>query len=42
MLKPMAKSTGKAWIFPDEDLGDVMARMRQRNKKGPLWEYLVK
>ncbi|MCU0462760.1 MAG: radical SAM protein [Bacteroidales bacterium] len=41
-LKPMAKATGKAWIFPDDDLGDVMKRMRERNKKGPLWEYLVK
>ncbi len=42
ILKPRALSTGKAWIFPDDDLGDVMKRMRQRNKKGPLWEYLVK
>jgi radical SAM superfamily enzyme YgiQ (UPF0313 family) len=41
-LKPKAKLTGKAWIFPDDNLGDVMIRMRQRNKKGPLWEYLVK
>jgi radical SAM superfamily enzyme YgiQ (UPF0313 family) len=41
-LKTKAKETGKAWIFPDDDLGDVMNRMRQRNKKGPLWEYLVK
>lgn len=41
-LKPRALSTGKAWIFPDDDLGDVMKRMRQRNKKGPLWEYLVR
>lgn len=41
-LKDKAKETGKAWIFPDDDMGDVMKRMRQRNKKGPLWEYLVK
>ncbi len=41
-LKARARATGKAWIFPDDDLGDVMKRMRQRNKKGPLWEYLVK
>ncbi|MCX6335207.1 MAG: radical SAM protein [Bacteroidia bacterium] len=41
-LKTKAKQTGKAWIFPDDDLGDVMVRMRQRNKKGPLWEYLMK
>lgn len=41
-LKPRAQSTGKAWIFPDDDLGDVMKKMRQRNRKGPLWEYLVR
>jgi radical SAM superfamily enzyme YgiQ (UPF0313 family) len=41
-LKSKAIATGKAWIFPDDDLGDVMGRMRLRNKKGPLWEYLVK
>lgn len=41
-LKAKAKLTGKAWIFPDDDPGDVMVRLRQRNKKGPLWEYLVK
>jgi len=41
-LKAKARQTGKAWIFPDDDMGDVMMKMRQRNKKGPLWEYLVK
>ncbi len=41
-LKEKAATTGKAWIFPDDDLGNVMVKMRQRNKKGPLWEYLVK
>lgn len=41
-LKARALATGKAWIFPDDELGDVMVRMRERNRKGPLWEYLVK
>ncbi len=41
-LKARAKATGKAWIFPDDDLGNVMTRFRERNKKGPLWEYLIK
>ena len=41
-LKTRARATGKAWIFPDDELGDIMTRMRERNKKGPLWEYLVK
>jgi radical SAM superfamily enzyme YgiQ (UPF0313 family) len=41
-MKMKAKQTGKQWIFPDDDLGDIMIRMRQRDKKGPLWEYLIK
>ncbi len=40
-LKEQARQSGKRWIFPDEDLSDIMMRMRKRNKKGPLWEYLV-
>jgi radical SAM superfamily enzyme YgiQ (UPF0313 family) len=41
-LKGKAQKTEKQWIFPDEDLSPIMLRMRKRNKKGPLWEYLVK
>ena len=41
-LKEKARQSGKRWIFPDEDMSDIMMRMRKRNKKGPLWEYLVK
>ena len=40
-LKERARQTGKTWIFPDEDMSAVMAKMRSRNKKGPLWEYLL-
>jgi radical SAM superfamily enzyme YgiQ (UPF0313 family) len=40
-LRDRASKTGKRWIFPDDDLSDVMTRMRNRNKKGPLWEYLI-
>jgi radical SAM superfamily enzyme YgiQ (UPF0313 family) len=40
-LKVKAKQTGKQWIFPDENRTDIMIRMRQKNIKGPLWEYLV-
>jgi len=40
-LKAQARQTGKRWIFPDEDLSGIMQKMRARNKKGPLWEYLV-
>jgi radical SAM superfamily enzyme YgiQ (UPF0313 family) len=41
-LKEKAKLTGKQWIFPDEDLTNAMIKMRKKNKKGPLWEYLTK
>jgi radical SAM superfamily enzyme YgiQ (UPF0313 family) len=41
-LKGKAMQTGKQWIFPDEDLSPAMMRMRKRNRKGPLWEYLIK
>lgn len=40
-LKEKAKQTGRQWIFPDENLTDVMIKMRKKNKKGPLWEYLI-
>jgi radical SAM superfamily enzyme YgiQ (UPF0313 family) len=40
-LKAKAKQTGRQWIFPDDNRTDIMIRMRQKNKKGPLWEYLI-
>jgi hypothetical protein len=40
-LKEKALKTGKRWVFPDDDLSEIMTKMRNRNKKGPLWEYLV-
>ena len=40
-LKEKAALTKKRWVFPDDDLSSVMNKMRQRNKKGPLWEYLI-
>ncbi|HPT12427.1 MAG TPA: B12-binding domain-containing radical SAM protein, partial [Bacteroidales bacterium] len=39
-LKEKAALTGKRWVFPDFDNTAVMLRLRARNKKGPLWEYL--
>lgn len=41
LLKEKAKRTGKKWVFPDEDLSGIMNKLRSRNKKGPLWEYLI-
>lgn len=40
-MKLQAKATGRRWVFPDEDLSSVMMKMRAKNKKGPLWEYLI-
>jgi len=41
-LKSRAKSTGKKWYFPDEDFSEPIMKMRKRNRKGLLWEYLIK
>ena len=42
-LKERANKTGRRWVFPDEDSSEIPNRMRKlRNKKGPLWEYLIK
>ena len=40
-LKEKARKTGKRWVFPDEDLAPVIKKLRTRNMKGPLWEYLI-
>jgi len=40
-LKEKAAGTGRRWIFPDEDHSGVMERLRKKNKKGPLWEFLT-
>lgn len=42
LLKELAQKSGKRWVFPDEDLSVIMQKMRNKNKKGPLWEYLLK
>ncbi len=41
LFKAKAKETGKRWIFPEDDLTAIMQKMRARNKKGPLWEFLI-
>ncbi|MEE4198168.1 MAG: lipid biosynthesis B12-binding/radical SAM protein [Bacteroidales bacterium] len=40
-LKQRANQTGKRWVFPDEDTTVMSNKLRERNKKGPLWEYLT-
>jgi radical SAM superfamily enzyme YgiQ (UPF0313 family) len=39
-IKERALATKKKWVFPDNDPTDLLAMLRARNKKGPLWEYL--
>lgn len=41
-LKSRALQTKKRWVFPDENHSETIAKMRRKNLKGPLWEYLVK
>jgi radical SAM superfamily enzyme YgiQ (UPF0313 family) len=40
-LRALADSTGKRWVFPDEDHAPVLKRLKSRGKRGPLWEFLV-
>jgi len=40
-LKERALNTRKRWVFPDEDTTTITNKLRQRNKKGPLWEYMT-
>lgn len=40
-LKDRARNTGKRWVFPDEDNSKIINKLRARNKKGPLWEYMT-
>lgn len=42
-LKDRARLTGKRWVFPDEDTTTATTKMRLlKNKKGPLWEFLIR
>jgi len=40
-LKQRANRTGRRWVFPDEDTTIISNKLRARNKKGPLWEYMT-
>lgn len=41
-IKANAMDTGKSWLFPDTDISEVMLKMRAKNKKGPLWHFLIR
>ncbi|HSH53051.1 MAG TPA: lipid biosynthesis B12-binding/radical SAM protein [Bacteroidales bacterium] len=40
-LKHRANQTGRRWVFPDEDTTIITNKLREKNKKGPLWEYMT-
>lgn len=40
-IKARAQRTGKRWIFPDDDLRYILAAMRAKQWKGPLWEHAM-
>lgn len=39
-VRKRAYETGARWVFPDDPPQAIMKRYRERNMKGPLWEYL--
>ena len=39
-LVEKALSTGKRWVFPDEEKNPIVDRLRAKKRRGPLWEYL--
>ncbi|TRZ73376.1 MAG: radical SAM protein [Bacteroidetes bacterium] len=41
-LRKKAESSGRRWVFADEDVATAMNRLRSRNRKGSLWHHLKK
>lgn len=41
-LRTLAKDSPSRWIFPDENDAETISRMRKKQFKGPLWEYLIR
>jgi hypothetical protein len=39
-LKKLTAQTKNRWVFPDEPHEEMIARLRKRKRRGPLWEYL--
>ncbi|NME66520.1 lipid biosynthesis B12-binding/radical SAM protein [Flammeovirga aprica] len=42
-IQELAKATGRKWVFPTEmdEISENMKFLRERNKKGPLWELIT-
>ena len=41
-LRERAEATGRRWVFPDEDLGCMINRIREKKRRGSLWHHLKK
>jgi len=41
-IKDKAQQTGKQWIFPEDDFSGSVNQLREKGKKGVLWEFLIK
>jgi radical SAM superfamily enzyme YgiQ (UPF0313 family) len=39
-IKERARKTGKKYCFPDDEILLVTNKLRNKNRRGPLWEYL--
>jgi len=33
-------STGKRWVFPNEEKNPIVDKLKAKKRRGPLWEYL--
>ncbi|MCK5809367.1 radical SAM protein [bacterium] len=41
-LGALAAKSQSRWIFPDENDAETIEKMRKKQFKGPLWEYLIR
>ena len=39
-FKQQAATTGRRWVFPDEELAPISPKLRRRHR-GPMWEWLA-
>lgn len=39
-LHARAQKSGQKWVFPDDEPSPMIDRLRERKRRGPLWEYL--
>ena len=39
-LKEKTTRCKNRWIFPDAEKNPIVDRLREKHRRGPLWEYL--